>query len=154
MSKNLNILRMLALLCLGSASAQTLAAQCEVTIETDDALRFTPAQIDVPATCKTFTVQLTHMGRLPKAAMGHNWVLVKQTDMDGVARTGMQAGESFNYIDPQDTRVIAHTDLIGAGGSTSVTFPVHKLQVEVRYGFLCTFAGHSPIMQGTLKLAP
>lgn len=130
------------------------AATCTAVVEADDALRFTPANIDVPKSCTQFTVQLKHTGRLPKAAMGHNWVLVKQSDLNGVARTGMAAGEALNFIDPNDTRVIAHTAVIGSGEATSVTFPVNKLQQGVRYSFLCTFAGHSPIMQGTLTLAP
>ena len=140
-------------ICTAFIATRCIAAGCSVTVEADDALRFSPDQIDVPKTCETFTVQLKHTGRLPQLAMGHNWVLVKQSDLDGVARTAMAAGEALDFIDPTDTRVIAHTALIGAGGSASVTFPVRKLQAGVRYSFLCTFAGHSPIMQGTLTLA-
>lgn len=130
------------------------AAECSAVIEADDAMRFNPDKIDVPKSCAQFTVQLKHTGRLPKAAMGHNWVLVKQSDINGVGRTGMAAGEALDFIDPTDSRVIAHTAIIGAGEASSVTFPVNKLQQGVRYSFLCTFAGHSPIMQGTLTLAP
>jgi azurin len=143
----------LVALCAAWITAPSIAADCSVTVESDDAMRFTPAQIEVPKTCETFTVKLIHTGRLPKLAMGHNWVLVKQTDLDGVARTSMAAGEALNYIDSTDARVIAHTALIGTGESASVSFPVKKLQAGVRYSFLCTFAGHSPIMQGTLALA-
>lgn len=150
------IFKRLALACVAICAAlpasPVFAAECSVTIDADDAMRFSPAQIDVPGTCETFTVQLKHTGRLPKLAMGHNWVLVKQSDLNGVARTAIAAGEAHDYIDPTDTRVIAHTKLVGAGESASVTFPVRKLQAGVQYSFLCTFAGHSPIMQGTLKL--
>ena len=134
-------------------AAPSFAQPCSITLETDDAMRFSPSHIEVPKTCDKFTVQLKHIGRLPKLAMGHNWVLVKQSDLNGVARTGMNAGLALDYIDPTDTRVIAHTALIGAGESTTVSFAVNKLQPGVSYSFLCTFAGHSPIMQGTLKLA-
>jgi len=147
-----------ALMCLAVCgalmAAPGVAAECNIAIEADDAMRFSPTQIEVPKTCETFTVKLTHTGRLPKLAMGHNWVLVKQSDINGVARTAMMAGEASNYIDPADTRVIAHTALLGAGESASVSFPVRILQAGVSYSFLCTFAGHSPIMQGTLKLSP
>ena len=138
-----------SLLLLASVSS---AAPCFATIETDDAMRFTPDHLDVPASCTDFTVKLTHVGRLPKAAMGHNWVLVKSSDLEGVARTGMLAGASKDYIDPTDQRVIAHTGLIGRTESTSITFPVKQLQAGQTYAFLCTFAGHSPLMQGTLRL--
>ncbi|WP_311197042.1 azurin [Sheuella amnicola] len=135
-------------------TCNALAADCFATVESDDALRFTPSHIEVPASCQDFTIKLTHVGRLPKAAMGHNWVLVKSSDLEGVARTGMLAGAAHEYIDPTDRRVIAHSGLIGSGGSTSVTFAVNKLQVGQSYAFLCTFAGHSPIMQGTVSLKP
>lgn len=138
-----------SLLFLAAASS---AAQCSATIETDDAMRFKPDHLDIPASCADFTVKLTHVGRLPKAAMGHNWVLVKSSDLEGVARTGMLAGASQDYIDPTDPRIIAHTGLIGRAESTSVTFSVKKLQAGQTYAFLCTFAGHSPLMQGTLRL--
>lgn len=143
-----------AALITGLAGAPVLASDCAAVIESDDALRFTPNHIDVPSTCADFTITLKHVGRLPKAAMGHNWVLVKSGDLEGVARTGMLAGASHDYIDPTDQRVIAHTGLIGSGGSTSVKFAVNKLQPGQKYAFLCTFAGHSPIMQGTVRLKP
>jgi azurin len=84
--------------------------------------------------------------------MGHNWVLAKQSDMAGVARTGMLAGAAQDYIDPTDRRVIAHTKVIGGGQAASVSFAVAALQAEETYAFFCTFAGHSPVMQGTLVL--
>lgn len=153
--KRLHIWRALTLtIFFALFSAKGFAAPCAIEMDVDDALRFTPAQIEVSKTCDKFTVQLKHSGRLPKAAMGHNWVLVKQSDLNGVARTGMAAGETLDFIDPQDKRVIAHTALIGPGESTSVTFAVNKLEPNTRYSFLCTFAGHSPIMQGTLTLVP
>ena len=51
-----------------------------------------------------------------------------------------------------DKRVIAHTKLIGTGETTSVTFAVAQLKAGEPYVFLCTFAGHSPIMRGTLSV--
>jgi azurin len=84
--------------------------------------------------------------------MSHNWVLTKKNDLDGVARTGMLAGLDNHHIDQDDKRVIAHTKLIGAGETTAVTFSVAKLKVGEPYVFLCTFAGHSPIMRGTLSV--
>jgi len=129
-----------------------LAQPCSTTVLSDDALRFTPGSIEIPRACQTFTVTLNHTGRLPKLAMGHNRLLAKLSDVDGVSRTGMLAGADHDYVDPQDSRVIAHTRVIGGGESTSVTFEVSKLSAEQRYGFVCTFAGHSPIMRGVIVL--
>ena len=129
-----------------------IAQDCSTTIESDDALRYTPDKIEIPLTCQSYTVTLKHTGRLPKLAMGHNWVLAKLSDLDGVARTGMIAGADHQYVDPKDTRVLAHTDVVGGAQSTSVTFDVAKLVPGERYGFVCTFTGHSPIMRGTIVL--
>jgi len=137
---------------LSLSCGMALAQECATTIESDDALRFTPDKIEIPMSCKTFTVTLKHTGRLPKLAMGHNWVLAKLSDLDGVSRTGMLAGAGSSYVDPKDTRVLAHTGVVGGGESSSVTFDVTKLEPGERYGFVCTFAGHSPVMRGTVVL--
>jgi azurin len=139
---------MLLSLCAGFAVAQ----ECATTIESDDALRYDPNNIEIPLACKTFTVTLKHTGRLPKLAMGHNWVLAKRSDLDGVARTGMLAGADKAYVDPKDSRVLAHTGVIGGGESSSVTFDTAILVRGERYGFVCTFAGHSPVMRGEIVL--
>ena len=137
---------------LGMTAGVAQALDCSITLKTDDALRFLPSHIVVPAQCKDFTVKLTHTGHLPPLAMSHNWVLTKKSDLDGVARTGMLAGADAHHVDQSDKRVIAHTKLIGTGETTSVTFAVAQLKAGEPYVFLCTFAGHSPIMRGTLSV--
>lgn len=139
---------------LSGVTGGSLAATCEATLATDDTIRFIPAHIDVPASCVEFTVKLTHTGRLPKAAMAHNWVLVKKPDLVLVARDGAAAGADAGYVMPGDKRVIAHSGMIGRGETTSVTFPVKELKADVEYAFFCSFTGHSPVMQGTLAVKP
>jgi azurin len=112
---------------LSLAGGFAVAQDCATTIESDDALRYAPNIIEIPLACKTFAVTLKHTGRLPKLAMGHNWVLAKLSDLDGVARTGMLAGADKAYVDPKDTRVIAHTSVVGGGESSSVAFDTAKL---------------------------
>lgn len=138
-------------LALGFASL-TVFAQCAATVESDDALRFIPEKIEISQGCKSFTITLKHTGRLPKLAMGHNLVLVKLSDLEGVSRTGMLAGAARDYVDPTDTRVIAHTGVVGGGETSTVTFDPAKLSATERYGFVCTFAGHSPLMRGVVVL--
>ena len=144
--------RILITLVLSLASGFAMAQDCATGIESDDALRFSSEKIEIPSACKNFTVTLKHTGRLPKLAMGHNWVLAKLSDLDGVARTGMLAGADHSYVDPKDTRVLAYTGVVGGGESTSVTFDTAKLIPGERYGFVCTFAGHSPLMRGVIIL--
>lgn len=130
----------------------TLAATCNIDIEGSDAMQFNKTSIAVPASCKQFTVKLRHAGKLPKAAMGHNWVLSKATDAQAVANDGIAAGLDKSYVKPGDTRVIAHTKIIGGGESDAVSFDVAKLKAGESYAWFCSFPGHSTVMKGTLAL--
>lgn len=143
----------LALALALSATAPAWAADCAVEIEGNDAMQFNKQAISVPASCKQFTVKLKHVGKLPKAAMGHNWVLTKAADMQATATDGIPAGLDKDYLKPGDARVIAHTKVIGGGESTSVSFDVAKLKSGESYAYFCSFPGHSGIMKGTLALA-
>ena len=138
---------------LSAASLPALAAQCEATIEGNDAMQFNLKEMVVDKSCKQFTVTLKHVGKMPKVAMGHNWVLTKEADRQGVATDGMNAGAAQDYVKQGDSRVIAHTKVIGGGESDSVTFDVSKLTAGEAYAFFCSFPGHWAVMKGTLKLS-
>ena len=129
-----------------------LAATCNVDIEGNDAMQFNKTSIAVPTSCKQFTVKLKHAGKLPKTAMGHNWVLSKAADVQAVANDGIPAGPDKAYVKPGDARVIAHTKLIGGGESDAVSFDVAKLKAGESYAWFCSFPGHSTVMKGTLAL--
>ncbi len=133
------------------ASSSAFAA-CSVDIDGNDAMQFNLKNIDVPKTCTEFTVNLSHSGKLAKNVMGHNWILVKTADLQAVANDGMAAGLDKDYIKAGDTRVIAHTKVIGAGEKASVTFDTSKLDAAGAYTFFCSFPGHWALMKGTLKL--
>lgn len=145
------MLRKLAALSLLSLfSAPLLAAECAVDIEGNDMMQYNLSEITVPTSCKEFTVNLKHPGKLAKEVMGHNWVLSTTADMQGVATEGLTAGAAHDYLKPDDARIIAHTKLIGAGESDSVTFDVSKLTAGGDYSYFCTFPGHAALMKGKL----
>lgn len=133
-------------------ATSALAGGCETEIQGNDAMLFNLRNIDVSKSCKTFTVNLVHTGKVPKAAMGHNWVLSKTADVDAVANDAIGAGLKNDYIKPNDTRIIAYTRLIGGGEKTSVTFAVSKLKAGESYTYICSFPGHAGRMRGTLRL--
>lgn len=129
------------------------AGPCEADIDSTDAMQFTKATMAVPASCKQFKVTLKHVGKLPKASMGHNWVLAKTADVAAIASDGIAAGLPKDYLKEGDARVIAHTKVIGGGESASVSFDVAKLKAGEAYTYFCSFPGHSALMKGTLTLA-
>ena len=101
----------------------------------------------IDKSCKTFTVELTHSGSLPKNVMGHNWVLTSAADTQAVATDGMAAGLDKNYLKDGDERIIAHTKVIGAGEKDAVSFDVSKLKAGTDYAFFCSFPGHISMMK-------
>ena len=142
-----------AILFTALLAGPALAANCDVEIEGNDAMQFNKTSIAVPASCRQFTVKLKHVGKLPKVAMGHNWVLSKATDVQGVATDGIPAGLDKAYVKHGDARVVAHTKVIGGGEADAVSFDVAKLKAGESYAWFCSFPGHASIMKGTLALA-
>ena len=134
------------------ASAQVFAADCKVTVDSTDQMSFTTKAIEIDKSCKQFTVNLKHSGSLPKAVMGHNLVISKEADMQPIATDGLSVGIEKDYLKAGDTRVIAHTKVIGGGETDSVMFDVSKLDPAEKYGFFCSFPGHIAMMKGTVTL--
>jgi azurin len=148
----LMIRKTLALAVLALLAMPLWAADCSTTIEASDAMQFNQKSIEVPKTCKQFAVTLKHTGKLPKASMGHNWVLGHEADETGIIADGMKAGADHDYVKPDDARVITHTKLVGGGESDTVTIPLAKLKAGESYAYFCTFPGHAALMKGTLAL--
>ena len=140
-------------LLLGALSLSRLAHAdpCQLDISGNDQMQYDKATLTVPASCKEVTLTLHHTGKLPREAMGHNWVLVNAADFNAVANAGLGAGLANDYVAPGDKRVLAHTKTIGGGQTTSITFPTSILKPGGDYRYLCTFPGHNALMHGTLK---
>ena len=144
--------KLVAVSLLTLASSQLMAAECKTTIDSTDQMSFNTKAIEIDKSCKTFTVELTYSGSLPKNVMGHNLVISKEADMQPIATDGLSAGIDKNYLKEGDTRVIAHTKVIGAGEKDSLTIDVSKLNAAEKYGFFCSFPGHISMMKGTVTL--
>ena len=139
-----------ALVLLGAAGMAQAAGNCTVSLKGDDAMKFDQKEATVSASCATITVELAHTGKLPVTAMGHNVVVSKTPDMAGIARDAIKAGAAGGYVPKGDARVIAHTDMIGGGQKTKITFPGKALAAGGDYSFFCSFPGHSSMMKGKL----
>ena len=133
------------------ASSSAFAA-CSIEIDGNDAMQFDVKAMEIPSTCKEFTINLTHSGKMAKNVMGHNVVITKTADMQPVANDGATAGLDKEYVKADDTRVIAHTKIIGAGETASVTFDTSKLTADGKYSFFCSFPGHWALMKGPITI--
>jgi azurin len=143
-------IRSLALCSLLALAGNAFAADkvCKVEITGSDSMQYDKKEISVAGDCTQVELTLHHSGKLPAQAMGHNWVLSKSGDMAGIASDGIGAGFANDHIKPGDTRVIAHTKIVGGGQSTTITFPTSQLKKGESYTFFCSFPGHSSIMKG------
>jgi azurin len=83
------------------------------------------------------------------SALMHNWVLTKAGTSDAVAADGLGAGEAKGYLKENDDRVIAHTKMVKAGETDSITFDAPAAGV---YPYICSFPGHNVLMKGTLTI--
>lgn len=116
----------------------------EITIESNDKMQFDMNEIKVEAG-QTVVLTLKHVGKLPKAAMGHNWVLLtKGTDINTFGAAASKAADN-GYIPEGTDKVIAATDLIGGGQETTIEFTAPEAGT---YDFICSFPGHYAMMKG------
>ncbi|KQH86773.1 electron transfer flavoprotein [Vibrio furnissii] len=126
-------------------------SECELTIEANDMMQFSKQSLAVPATCIDVTLTLNHTGKLPAQSMGHNIVITDTANLQTVATEGMSAGIENDYVKPDDSRVYAHTKVVGGGESTTITFSTANLVAGGDYSFFCSFPGHWAIMKGTFE---
>ena len=130
------------------AAPASAADNCKAEITGNDLMQYDKKELKFDASCDTIEVTLKHIGKLPAASMGHNFVLVATADLMAVANDGLGAGLAANYIKPGDKRVIAHTKVVGGGESDSVKIPASALKKGGDYSFECTFPGHAALMKG------
>ena len=115
-----------------------------LTIAGDDHMKYDKDKLTAKEG-QEVTLILTHPGTMDKEAMGHNWVLLKKgVDIQEFAMEAISAKDN-GYIPVGTNKVIAHTDMIGGGEETKITFTAPK---KGTYQFLCTFPGHFATMQG------
>lgn len=148
----MNIKNLVVLALIAPFGVPVVAAECSVSIDGTDAMKFDKNEIVIDSSCKEFTINLTHSGKLARNVMGHNIVITKTNDSVAVARDGVAAGLDNNYVKPEDERVIVYTEIIGGGQKTSKTFSVEKLTASQSYTFFCSFPGHVALMKGTVSV--
>ncbi len=120
------------------------AKEASIVITSNDIMQFNVKEIKVKAGQKV-KLTLRHIGKLDINIMGHNLVILKQ----GVNLAEF-AAEATNfrdnkYIPTNSKDIIAHTDLIGAGQTSTIEFEAPEAGT---YEFLCSFPGHFGMMQG------
>ncbi|MGZ3837338.1 MAG: plastocyanin/azurin family copper-binding protein [Flavisolibacter sp.] len=114
-----------------------------VSLTADDQKKFSTIEINVKAGEKV-TLTLKNIGTMPKAAMAHNFILLKDgTDLNAFAKEALNAPD---HIPPGNPNIIAHTRLLGPGESDTIEFTVPAGS----YTYICSFPTHYLTMTGIL----
>jgi len=131
------------------AAAEEKKADVEITVSCNDTMQFDKKEIEVKAG-QSIKLILKNAGKAPKAAMGHNLVILnKGADATAWAMKAMTARDTdFIPADEESTKaILAHTKLLGPGEEDSITFTITEAG---DYEFLCSFPGHSALMKGKI----
>ncbi len=128
------------------------AADKKIEISGNDQMQFSTKTLEATAG-DNITLTLTHTGKLPKVAMGHNFVLLqKGTKVPDFAVKAMKAATT-DYVPTDDVskkEVVAHTKVIGGGETDTITFTAPAEAGD--YPFVCSFPGHFAVMQGVFTV--
>lgn len=137
-----------AILC---ACSFAVAEEKKIEITGNDQIQFNTKAIEATEGDKVI-ITFKHVGQLPKAAMGHNVVILKPgSDVAAFATKAMTAAttEYLPTDEESKAKIFAHSKLIGGGEEDTVTFTAGEAGA---YPFLCTFPGHFALMQGVLTV--
>jgi azurin len=123
-----------------SAATPAVAANAAVELTANDSMKYNLARFEVKAG-QEVTLSLTNMGNMPKAAMAHNWVLLKKgADPKAFADAAVMA-VATDYLPPAlADQVIAHTKLLGPKQTDEIKFTAPTEPGE--YHFVCSFPAH------------
>ena len=149
MNMKTTILKLFSIFAIITIPSLSSAKQLEIA--GDDTMRFNLTEMEKPAGQEA-TLVFKNNGTLPKAAMGHNLVILKpDTDLAAFGNAAVAAAAN-EYI-PTDpalaAQVVAHTKVLGPGESDTITFTIDE---PGEYPYICSFPGHWAIMKGVLHV--
>ena len=111
-----------------------------VEITADDKMRFNIESFAVPVG-GLVKLKLVNLGKMPKATMGHNLVILEADINVNTFATDAASSRDNDYIPLQYSGgIIAATKLLGPGESDTVEFTAPEVAGD--YNFLCSFPAH------------
>ncbi|MBB4803181.1 azurin [Flavobacterium nitrogenifigens] len=131
----------------GEAAPVTSTEENVLVIEGNDQMQFNVNELRAVAG-KPIKLTLKHVGQIPKEAMGHNLVILKEgTDQADFALKANDAKATDYIPESEKASIIAHTKLLGGGEEDTIEFTIDK---KGSYPFVCSFPGHVAMMKGVL----
>ncbi len=122
------------------ASTPSASAAATFEVTANDTMKFNLTRLEVKAG-QEVKITLTNVGNMPKAAMGHNLVILKKgADAKAYVDAAVTAMATDYMPAALADQVIAHTKLLGPKQSEEITFKAPTEPGE--YPFVCTFPAH------------
>ena len=124
----------------------------EIIISGNDAMQFDIKSFQAKPG-ESIQLIVSHVGSIPKIAMGHNWVLLKKgADAIAFVQKVLASGGSATNPLPKSLLgdVLAHTKLLGPGESETISFTAPAIAGD--YEYVCTFPGHFAMMRGSMEV--
>ena len=123
-----------------ASAAPAAPAVLTVEITANDAMKFNVTRFEVSPGQEVKLV-LVNIGSMPKAAMGHNLVLLKKgVDSKAFVDAAVSAMANDYFPAAKADQVIAHTKLLGPKQTDEITFTAPTEPGE--YIYLCSFPAH------------
>ena len=105
-----------------------------------DRMKYNLEAFSVPAG-SLVKLKFRNIGKMPKAAMGHNVVFLKMGVDSGAFATAAAAARDSDYIPAElADQILAYTKLLGPGESEIIEFTAPSASGD--YEFLCSFPAH------------
>ncbi len=122
------------------ATAPSASAAATFEVTANDTMKFNLTRLEVKAG-QEVKITLTNIGNMPKAAMGHNLVVLKKgADAKAYVDAAVTAIATDYIPAALADQVIAHTKLLGPKQSEELIFKAPTEPGE--YPFVCTFPAH------------
>ncbi|TAE93136.1 MAG: hypothetical protein EAZ81_00720 [Verrucomicrobia bacterium] len=134
-------------LCLVPVLAWAAPQKVEVTV--NDQIRYSTKKIEAKVGVP-LEITLRHTGKIPKANMSHNMVIVKPGSMVAMISARCVGAKDKNYVaDDADTKsaIVVASPQMGPGETYVLRFTPTQAG---EYPFLCTYPGHFGEMNGVI----
>ncbi len=109
-------------------------------------------ELNIPEACRNQETKfkLVHGGKLPKVAMGHNFVVHDLAKQQAIVTNALTSGAGNGFMPTTKDGVLGVAPTVGGGESSNLSLAKGSFKDGVNYGFVCTFAGHAPLMNGKI----
>jgi azurin len=151
-----NILTFLSVSALVFSDVHIYSTEKEITqivIKSDDLMKYDKTLLKLKKGM-IYSIKLENIGKLPKAAMGHNLIILK-SGIDAIkfgqkliTDYGAEASNDWKPVKAEKF-ILSQTKMLGPGESDTLKL---KFEKKGSYHFLCSFPGHFGQMRGIITV--